>query len=300
MLAIVLRVFLLLELSLYTTIALRYLDAAPLAAGLFALAALLAVRIAVTGVTFVFAWKYRSTTSRLSVAQAIRMFFGECAAFIVNFVVISPFERWWMGSDRLPPGAGRPPLLLIHGYGCSRAAWWWYRRRLEAAGWTVATLNLEPIYTNIENFVAPVADRVDAVLAATGATRLVLVGHSMGGLVARAYLRRHGSARVARLITLGTPHAGSELARLGLGENARQMRPDNPWLNALAGEKLGVDTLAIYCPHDNYVMHRRTLELPGASLRAIDGLGHLAMLYSRRALAALFDGLRPLAGAQRD
>ena len=294
MLAIVLRVFLLLELSLYVTIALRGFSATPAGAAVFALLCMIGLRVLLTSVTFAFAWGYRSTAQRLRAGQFVRMFLGECAAFVLNFVFISPFERWWMGADRLRPSGTRPPLLLIHGYGCSRAAWWWHRRWLEAAGWTVATLNLEPIYSSIDNYVPAVEKRVAEVLAATSATQLVLVGHSMGGLVARAWLRRHGADRVAKLVTLGTPHAGSELAIIGWGENARQMRTGSPWLAAFAKEAIGVETLAIYSPHDNFVMHRQALELPGATLKGIDALGHLAMLYSPRVARELQAGMAGL------
>jgi triacylglycerol lipase len=216
-------------------------------------------------------------------------------SFVVSFLILFPFERWWMGDDRLQAaarasgeGADRQlPVLLIHGYGCSRGAWWWLRAHLEAAGWTVATISLEPIYTSIDNYVDPVARRIDAVLAATGAARLILVGHSMGGLVARAYLQRYGDARVARLVTLGTPHQGSELARLGFGANGRQMRPHSPWLQALASPPAAVDTVAIYSPHDNFVMPPALLELPGAQSQTINGVGHLAMLFSPRVIQAL-------------
>jgi triacylglycerol lipase len=292
MLAIALRLFIVLELVLYTTLAVRYLDASPLAAALFALSCLLGLRLWITGLTFFFARAHRSPAERLGASRAVGMFVAEYAAFIANFVLISPFEHWWMGGDRLQPDAERPPLLLIHGYGCSRAAWWWQRRRLEAAGWNVATINLEPIYTSIENYVEPVAQRIDAVLAATGAKRLILVGHSMGGLVARAYLRRHGAAKVLRLVTLGTPHGGSELAKMGFGENARQMSPGSAWLTELAREVPAVNTLTIFSPHDNYVMPQANLEWPGARRRTIDALGHLAMLYSSRVAAALADGLQ--------
>ena len=294
MLAIVLRVFLLLELSLYVSIALRGFSATPVGAAVFAVLCLIGLRALLTGITFAFAWSYRSTALRLRVGQFVGMFLGECAAFILNFVIISPFERWWMGADRLPARQGRPPLLLIHGYGCSRASWWWHRRWLEAAGWVVATINLEPIYSSIDNYVPAVEKRVAEVLAATGAAKLVLVGHSMGGLVARAWLRRHGSNRVAKLVTLGTPHAGSELAIIGWGENARQMRTGSPWLAAFAKEAIGVETLAIYSPHDNFVMHRQALELAGARLESIDALGHLAMLYSPRVARELQAGLANL------
>ena len=298
MLAIVLRLFILFELAVYATLALRYFDASALGAGLFAVAGVLGLRLWITGLTFVYAWYYRSPSARLGWWPATRMVIAEYLAFIANFVLISPFERWWMGADRLRPSRERPVLLLINGYGCSRAAWWWLRRRLEGAGWVVATISLEPIYTSIENYVEPVSRRIDEVLAATGARQLILIGHSMGGLVARACLRRYGTARVKRLLTLGTPHAGSELARAGIGENARQMTPGSAWLKALASEAPAADTLTIYSPHDNFVMPQSNLQWPGAQSRTIDGLGHLAMLYSPRVASAILDGLRPLTEAE--
>lgn len=292
MLAIALRVLIVVELSLYSALALNYFGLTPLAAAAFALAGLLALRVGITVPPCIYAWYLLPPQPRPGIAQAVRMYLCELLAFMMNFVVISPFERWWMGPDRLRPTPGRPPVLLIHGYACSRAAWWRMRRRLEAAGWTVATLNLEPIYTSIDNYVEPVARRIDEVLAATGAEQVIVVGHSMGGLVARAYLRQHGGAKVARLVTLGTPHGGSELARVGLGGNARQMEPGNPWLTALADAKIPVDTLTIFNPYDNYVMPPSNLLLPGAATRAVDDVCHLSMLYSPRVVDALLEALQ--------
>jgi len=219
------------------------------------------------------------------------MILAEWSAFVANFVLLSPFERRWMGPDRLRPSPHRPPVLLVHGYGCSRAAWWWLRRRVEAQGWTVATINLEPIYADIEHYVDPLAQRIEEVLEATGAGRLILVGHSMGGLVARAYVRRYGADKVCRVVTLGTPYGGSELARIGFGINGRQMVPGNEWLTRLSEDELRVETTTIFSPHDNYVMPQTNLLLEGAQSRVLDGLGHLAMLYSPRVADALLDAL---------
>ena len=291
MLATVLRLFLALEVTLYVTLAVRCFDASLSVAVLLAVAGVLIVRALITLLTYVLAWVYRSASARLSVMQAVVMALAEYAAFVANFVLISPFEAVWMGPDRLKSGGGRPPLLLIHGFGCSRGAWWWLRRRLEAAGWTVATISLEPLYTSIENYVEPLAKRIDAVLAETGASQLILVGHSMGGLVARAYLRRFGLQRVARLVTLATPHAGSELARIGPGQNGRQMETGSEWLQALARETLMPETVVIYSSHDNYVMPQSNLQLPGAMHMAVDGLGHLATLFSPRVADALIKAL---------
>jgi triacylglycerol lipase len=280
MLARLLKLFLAAEVTLYAVSALRYFDASPAGAALAALGGVLWVRAWLTAATYVFAWAYPSPSPRLSVLQALQMGLAEYAAFLLNFVLISPFERAWMGADRLRPVGERPPVLLVHGYGCSRGAWWWLRHRLERAGWQVATINLEPIYASIDRYVEVLDRRIDAVLAETGAAQLILAGHSMGGLVARAYLARFGTERVARLVTLGTPHAGSQLARIGMGQNARQMEPGNDWLQALNHQELPLDTVVIYSPHDNYVIPQANLQLVGATHRPINGLGHLAMLFS--------------------
>lgn len=295
MLAIVLRLLILLELAFYATLAARVFGASASDAALLAIAGVFLFRLLLVTIVYLFAWIYRSPAPRLGWRRRLLMMLGEYAAFVANFVFIAPFERCWMGGDRLAGVADRPPLLLVHGYGCSRAAWWWLRRRLEAAGWRVATINLEPVYASIDSYVDPLARRVDEVLAQTAATRLILIGHSMGGLVARAYLRRYGVAKVVRLVTLATPHGGSRLARLGYGPNARQMRPGSGWLTSLASEAQRIDALALYSQHDNYVLPQANLGWPGIPQRTLDGLGHLAMLFSPRVAQALLEALAPAA-----
>lgn len=291
MLAVALRCLLLGELLLYAGLARRFFEAPPLLAGLAALGGLLGARLGFTVATWCFAWVFRSPSPRLPPWRVATMWCAEYAACVALFVLILPFARQWLGADRQHPAGGRPPLLLIHGYGCSRGVWWWLRRRLESAGWQVATLDLEPPLAGIDSYAEPIARRVDALLAETGAPRVVLVGHSMGGLAARAYLRRFGGARVERLVTLGTPHAGSVLARLGPGRNARQMEPGSAWLQALALSAPPVETVSIYSRHDNYVMPQDSMVLPGAACRPVDGVGHLAMLFSPRVASELLAAL---------
>lgn len=227
---------------------------------------------------------------RLGPLDALRMVLAEYVALLAMFTVVQPFERFWMGPDRLAHcGARRLPVLLIHGYQCNRGFWFWLRRRLEGAGWTVATHNLEPVYADIDSYADGVARRVDEVLAATGARQLLLVAHSMGGLASRAYLRRHGAGKVARLVTLGSPHHGTTLARFGLGTNARQMQSGSAWLEGLAaGDRIPPGSVSIFSHHDNYVAPQEagsTLD----SLRpvALGGVSHIAMAISPMLLAAL-------------
>ncbi len=233
---------------------------------------------------------------RISPARALGMVLEEYAGLILLFALIQPLERFWLGPDRLAQApAGRLPLLLIHGYQCNRGVWFWLRPRLEAAGWTVATHNLEPVWADIDAYAEGIARRVDQVLAASGASRLILVGHSMGGLAARAYLRRYGKDRVARLITLGSPHQGSGIARLGLGRNARQMELGSPWLTALGAPgavPLPQGSVSIYSCHDNYVFPQQACStLAGAGNVAIGGVSHIAMAFSPLVLGKLLEAL---------
>ena len=61
---------------------------------------------------------------------------------------------------------------------------------------------------------------------------LMLIGHSMGGLVTGHYIGEK-AARMNKIklwVTIGTPHFGTDVANIGLGECARQMRPNSEFL----------------------------------------------------------------------
>lgn len=259
---------------------------------------MLGTRAGIVAVTFAYGWTYRSPRPaglQIGVFSALRMMLEEYAAFVVLFVAIQPFERWFMGAERLRPLAkGEFPILLVHGYCCNRGVWWRLRRRLEQAGSCVATVNLEPMYGSIDDYVEPLRRRIEALCAETGAQRVVLVAHSMGGIACRAYLSRYGAARAAKLVTLASPHHGSEIARIGPGRNARQVEPGSAWLRALEQKGLpaGLPVACIYSVHDNFVMPQDSNRLEGAENRPFAGVGHLAMMFSRRIGAALVAALK--------
>jgi triacylglycerol lipase len=274
-----------LELSSYTVLAHFWLEASWPIAGFAALGAMLGVRAGIVAVTWVFSSVYASPAPKLTFGQYWQMVFAEYLAFLLSFVVLTPFEWLWMSADRLRPC--KTPILLVHGYGCSRAIWWKMRRELEAAGHTVATVSLTPPYTSVGKLVPQLAQRIDEVCAACDAQQVILIAHSMGGLVSRSFIARHGIAQVEQLITFASPHQGSELARLGFGQNAREMEPDSLWLNDLAQESVKVPFVSIRTSHDNYVMPQDNQRLPEAEDIELPVLGHLAALYSLRTTKAI-------------
>jgi len=248
-------------------------------------------RIAFILVTYALAWRYRSETPpefRRSALALLPHVLRETAAWTAVYAALQPFVGFLMGDGRPPRAAGaRLPVLLVHGYVCNRGFWWVFSRALEARGETVWAVTFEPVYGAIDSLVDPLAARIDELLAATAAQQVVLVTHSMGGLVARAYLRDHGAAKVARLVTLGGPHHGSVHAYLGAGVNARQMEPGSPWLEALArSEAQGFDVpfTSIFSHHDNFVAPQTSSVHPAAQNIGLAAIGHVSLAFSKRVL----------------
>jgi pimeloyl-ACP methyl ester carboxylesterase len=257
-----------------------------IAVGLF-----FAAPAALTLATFAIAWRHRTVPPpelRIGPLAAIRCVLHEIVSYTMVYLLFQLFPR--LVLPREPAAAtGRQAVLLVHGYMCNAGAWAWLGRQLMARGHAVHTVTLEPLFMEIEDYVTPLARRVDEVAGANG--QVLLVTHSMGGLVCRAYLRRFGGARVARVVTLGAPHRGSALAPIGHGANAHDMRPMAAWLRGLASSEAGglaAPVTSIYSCHDNFVAPQDSSVLPGARNVPLAGLGHLSLLFSRR-VAALVD-----------
>ena len=126
----------------------------------------------------------------------------------------------------------------------------------------------------------------------TGSKQVTLIAHSMGGLICRSYLARHGSDRVDRLLTLATPHQGSALARIGIGKNAREMQPGSLWLRDMANKAIKIPFISLRNAYDNYAMPQDNQRLPGARDVELPPVGHIAMLYDKSIANLLIELLK--------
>jgi len=172
------------------------------------------------------------------------------------------------------------PVLLIHGYACNSGYWLPMSKLLKQARISHYGIDLEPPGASIDDFAPQVHAAVERLRAETGSAQVIILGHSMGGLVARAYLRRYGNGHIARVITLGTPHHGTALAHLGPGSNALQMRRDSEWLGSLAASEANTQRMlfsSIYSVHDNIVAPQDSSDLPGARNLVFGAIGHVAL-----------------------
>jgi triacylglycerol esterase/lipase EstA (alpha/beta hydrolase family) len=179
------------------------------------------------------------------------------------------------------PAKVRMPVLLVHGVLCNAGVWVRLARYLRGNGVSgLYSLSYGPPLASIDAFADQLADKIDAIVDATGARRVMVVAHSMGGLVVRAYLRSRGSARIARVLTIGSPHHGSVFAWFFPGASLAQMRPGNAWLAALNGASLdpALRFVSLWSWHDSMVAPQTSSELPGAVDVALAGIGHNALL----------------------
>ena len=254
----------------------------------FGITAVLLLRLAITTNNFYLAWTYRSETPaafRLNWRQVCGLFLGEFSATLISSSWTMPFHTF---RKRIAKNPACLPVLLIHGYGCNSGYWHSMSKVLMHANITHYAVDMEPVFGTIDAYAPIVHDTVEAMCTDTGHDRIVIVAHSMGGLAARAYLRDHGSTRIARIITLGTPHYGTGLANFGPGINSQQMRwkgngqhgKSSSWLHQLADrEDCATSALfvSIYSHHDNIISPQTSSFLPGAKNIEVHGIGHVAL-----------------------
>jgi triacylglycerol esterase/lipase EstA (alpha/beta hydrolase family) len=191
--------------------------------------------------------------------------------------------RWLMADPE--PAPASMPILLLHGVLCNAGVWHPFKRYLIARGiGPVYALSYGPPLASIDLFAEQAAHKIDRILAATGAAQVVIVGHSMGGLVARAYLRHFGGDKVRRVITVGTPHQGSVLAHMFPGVSLSQLRPKNEWLAELAADHTDAHPpiVSLWSWHDSMVAPQTSSILERAENIALSGIGHNALLRDRQ------------------
>lgn len=195
---------------------------------------------------------------------------------------LPPTQRGLVISDVEAAGT---PILLVHGMADNRSIFTLLRRGLRRRGFgRVVSMNYSPFTADLRVAAAQLAQEVEALVAETGYERLHVVGHSMGGLIARYYVTRlGGDARVHTLVTLGTPHQGTYTAYGWHNQLTRQLRPSSALMRELDEPVPQCRTrfVVYWSDLDQMVFPQRNaaLQHPDLSVRNIDlhGVGHMSL-----------------------
>ena len=230
----------------------------------------------------------------VSARAMLRAYLAEVGCAYRIFGWRQPFRTQALADDLSARAVG---VVLVHGYLCNRAFWQPWQCMLAAHGIPCIAVTLEPAWGSIDECVPDLDAAVRRMEQATGRAP-VLIGHSMGGLVIRAWLRSRGAlvgegvtevqaarrlqALVARVITLATPHRGTWIANFSRTPNGRQMRLDSDWLRALFAREpqaLAAHMTCWYSNCDNLIMPALAATYPGADNRLIVDQAHVQLVF---------------------
>src|SRR4051794_9530488 len=202
------------------------------------------------------------------------------------------------------PLAAHIPVVLVHGLVDNRSIFTLMRRALKRRGFAqVCTWNYSPWQRDVESAAAALGQHIERVCRETGHDRVHVVGHSLGGLVARYLVQRlGGGARVGAPGALGPPHAGSRWAHVLPTPLVRQLRPGSPLMRELAEPVAGCRTriTAVYSDLDQVVVPSAAGRCDHPDLQArnvlVRGVGHMSLPIHR----AVVDEVAATLAGRRD
>jgi triacylglycerol lipase len=249
----------------------------------------------------------RAAGKALPFGNSLRAFRVETRAKMLSMSFLQPFHPLFMGAEPENGDTKVAPIVLLHGYVSNRGIWWWFRKQLQRAlpQSVIYSLTIEPVFGSIDSCALHLAERLAAIQLQHPNQPITVIVHSMGGLMIRAYLRdcaiagkAHG---LAKLICLGSPHAGTQFARFGFGVCAQEMRWKSPWILALQEFELGtpvtLPVTCIYTLNDDLVYPAESgalianAETSHIEHVAVSAVGHVSLLFSPDVLALVLKRL---------
>lgn len=204
---------------------------------------------------------------------------GALAAALAVLVPVHPAQ-----AKKPVPATGKQPIVFVHGWNGSASNWGTMISRFRSDGYTSSQLFAWQYDTTQSNAVTAekLAAYVDSVRAQTGATRVDVVTHSMGGLSSRHYLKNlGGQEEVDDWVSLGGPNHGTELASICSSASCLDMRIGSPFLTDLnSGDETpgAVSYGTFWSSCDEMINPDSSVLLSGAVNTHVGCVGHVALL----------------------
>ncbi len=194
---------------------------------------------------------------------------------------------------------GDDVVVLVHGFFASAGVFRPMRAELvEATGSKVASFTHAP-GVGIERIAKSLAKLVERIPLGT---RVHLVGHSLGGLVARWYVQELGGhARIAQTISLGSPFGGTERARrfrFLVGADLHRTSPLLARLRARAHQH-DVPHTSVVAESDSMVVPCESAVFPRGDVIVLPRLGHNSLLFHRDSIAHVVHRVKRVQGARK-
>ncbi|MEV8374906.1 alpha/beta fold hydrolase [Kribbella sp. NPDC056861] len=195
---------------------------------------------------------------------------------------LTPAQRSLLVGDVRAAGT---PILLAHGIIDNHTVFALMRRQLLRRGFTrLESFSYSPLTLDVRSTAERMGAEIERLCEESGSDQIHIVGHSLGGLIARYYVQRLGGDKyVHTCVTLGTPHQGTVAARLLPWPLVKQLRPDSDLMEELAEPAPDCSTrfVAFYSDVDQLIVPQRRARIRHPDLIArnirVDGVGHLSL-----------------------
>lgn len=207
---------------------------------------------------------------------------------ILAVIATFPIRYFW-NDQRVSRSGNGKPILLVHGYLNNGSVWFIQKRWLEAAGLgPIYTINLWHPFCSIQQYAKQVQKKAEQIANDTKQKELILIGHSMGGLVSCLYATQHAPPQtVTDVITIGSPLAGTHMALLGLGSNAKEMRRESELVKQVQTAIPTCATTRFYhvaTKVDQLIIPFQSALIGEQAERQfiLEDVGHVGLVYSKR------------------
>jgi predicted alpha/beta hydrolase family esterase len=248
----------------------------------------MAILLRVILVFLPFVWASRYSAALRKVSTFVRAFWREFLACIWLFAVVQLFGfskvRW---VRRFTANSDNPAdvIVLLHGFLCNQRIWTKFERSLEKTAAVVA-VNVDPLFWNIENSAKQLAEHLRQIKESNPLSKIFVVGHSMGGVLARVFAQKN-PGQIAGVLSIGSPHHGTEISVTVGGHQNGPVTPRTKWLQAFneAAKNTKADdcVICVWSDCDNIVFPQTSSCLHRGHDHLLPGLGHLSLLTDGRA-----------------
>lgn len=207
-------------------------------------------------------------------------------------------------SFYLPSPSQKRPILLLHGIFHNHSAFFGIKRRLKRWGWPhIYTMNLATYCKGIPHLAEEVQTQVADILKKTHASKIDIIAHSLGGIIARYYIQHlGGDLNVKHVITLGTPHQGTLLSSFGVGKSIKDLKKKSGIIHNLNSKPLPrfVKFISFWSPYDTLVIPTKNARMKmtqkcrhNVKNIRVSYAGHAGLLFSEAVCAKIASYLDP-------
>jgi predicted alpha/beta hydrolase family esterase len=186
-----------------------------------------------------------------------------------------------------PTSADRPVIVLIHGYISTRSHWLFQEWLLKREGYEdVVRFGYNPFSGSLQEWSASLAGMLKERYPSR---RVVLAGHSYGGLIAIRAASLTPEGMVEKVVTMGSPIEGTLMARFALTHTARELRRGAETIDAIGEEikSLKAELVCCWSRWDGIVVPPESAAPKNARRVELEGVGHSGYCFDSRVLAQI-------------